>query len=63
MMTVNDEGERPVWADESMEISNNGDLVRIAPRPVDAPLNSFAPLTTIASAHLNGPEKPVGSPE
>lgn len=52
-MVINQEGQRPAWADNGMEINETGDLVQIAPRPVNGDLSKFTELGLISPANFH----------
>jgi NADH-quinone oxidoreductase subunit M len=60
-MTLNEPGQRPVWADPTLEIDGNGDLVRVTPRRPGS-LGDYTVLTVVAPANLHAtvpPERPA----
>ena len=52
MMALNEEGKRPMWAEPTLEIAGNGDLVRIAPRTEDQPLRDYQVVEVVAPANF-----------
>ncbi|MBS1713920.1 MAG: NADH-quinone oxidoreductase subunit M [Armatimonadetes bacterium] len=42
LMAVNPAGKRPSWADTGLEVSKNGDLIQVAPRPVNGVMGDYS---------------------
>lgn len=64
MMALNPVGQRPVWSDTSMEVEENGDLVRVLPRsPQELHSGEVKVLEVIAPAKLHFEPLPPDEPE
>jgi len=63
LMVLNDPGQRPAWNDSSLEVEENGDLVRVAPRPINGDFSNYTVLGTVASTdfHFVIEPEPVAS--
>ncbi|MCW5938022.1 MAG: NADH-quinone oxidoreductase subunit M [Fimbriimonadaceae bacterium] len=61
LMTVNEPGQRPVWADSTLEIDHNGDLVRVTPRRPGS-YGEYTVLSVVAPANLHVPVQPEARP-
>ena len=48
LMVLNDPGQRPMWSDSSLEVEENGDLVRVAPRPFNGDYTNYSVIGTVA---------------
>jgi NADH-quinone oxidoreductase subunit M len=61
LMAVNEPGKRPVWADSTLEIDRNGDLVRVTPRRPGS-YGEYTVLSIVAPANLHVPVPPESRP-
>ncbi|MBS1724472.1 MAG: NADH-quinone oxidoreductase subunit M [Armatimonadetes bacterium] len=52
-MAINPPGSRPTWTDTSLEIADNGDLVRVLPRAVNGDMHYQEPLAVVAPGNLH----------
>lgn len=63
LMVLNSEGQRPTWNDTSLEVEENGDLVRVAPRPINGDFTNYTVLQIVApnDFHFEIEPEPVAS--
>jgi NADH-quinone oxidoreductase subunit M len=60
-MAVNAPGKRPTWGDKTLEIDDNGDLVRVQEGRLDLELEEYTAVSIVAGANLHG-EIPMEGP-